>query len=151
MNKDFSTRVAAIITSYGEGVKAGMPDRDIWTRLESASGQPVTLVNFFKLRAEAVYSPDFPGGDANVDGQTAFNRYAAVSMPTLVKVGGQFLAAAPFGGTFVGESEDWDIVAIGTYPDAEALLSLYETPEYQQAYAHRNAACITQRVSLLMG
>lgn len=150
--QNFATRVEAVIEAYGACAEAGMPSRDMWARLgEIAPDQPVTLVNFFKMRDRAAYPAGFSEDDTDVNGSTAFNRYAAVSMPTLENVGGRFLVVAPFGGTFIGETEDWDLVAVGTYPRPSAIVSLFEAPEYERAYVHRKAACASQRVSLLIG
>ncbi len=150
--QDFTSRIKAILKAYDAGAEVGVPSGDMWSRIEQLSpDQPVTLVNFFKMRDRAVYPAEYSRDETDVDGSTAFNRYAAVSMPALEKVGGRFLIVAPFGGSFIGEYEDWDLVAIGTYPEASAVLALFEMPDYQQAYVHRIAACASQRVSLLIG
>lgn len=148
----FISRAKRIMDAYGTGADAGMPSRETWIRLgEMPHDQAVTLVNFFKMRERAIYPVEFGDGNANVDGQTAFDRYASVSMPSLQKAGGRFLFVAPFGGTFIGAREDWDLVAIGTYPGPNAVLALFEDPNYHQAYVHRIAACAEQRVSLCVG
>ncbi|MEO1137868.1 MAG: DUF1330 domain-containing protein [Pseudomonadota bacterium] len=138
-------RIDAIRESYGHS--PGYPTREAWHQLAACpEDTPVTLVNFFKLHAQAVY----PDG-TKTTGQTAFDRYAAVSMPSLAKVGGHFLLVAPFGNSFVGPKEQWDLVAIGTYPNPDALLRLFELETYRACYAHRVAACADQRVSLCLG
>jgi len=150
--KSFGSRITAIIQAYGAGPEVGMPSRDTWARLaEISPDQPVTLVNFFKMRDRAYYPAAFVDDDVDVDGETAFNRYASVSMPSLEKVGGRFLLVSPFGETFIGSIENWDLVAVGAYPGPGSIISLFELPEYRQAYVHRTAACATQRVSLCMG
>lgn len=150
--RSFASRAAGIIKAYGAGSEFGMPSKESWTRLgEIASDQPVTLVNFFKMHERAAYPTDFSEDDAEVDGQTAFARYAAVSMSTLEKVGGRFLLVAPFSETFIGGAEDWDLVAVGAYPGPGAILSLFESPAYRRAYVHRCAARASQRVSLCIG
>jgi len=151
-DKTVAARIAAITEAYGTGPEAGMPNEDSWARLAAMPpDQPVTLVNFFKLRARAAYPADAHADETDVDGETAFNRYASVSMPALEEAGGRFLLVAPFGETFIGSSEDWDLVAIGTYPGPAALFALFEQPQYRSAYVHRLAACAAQRVSLCMG
>ena len=70
-------------------------------------------------------------------------------MPTMERVGGRFLHVGPFEGLFLGGgdvAEDWDLVAIGSYPDIAALLALYSDPGYRAAFPHRTAACARQKV-----
>lgn len=134
------------------GSQAGLPTEETWQTLaECPADQPVTLVNFFKMRDRAAYPAGYIGEDTDITGEEAFQRYASVSMPSLEKVGGRFLLVAPFGKTFIGSEEDWDLVAIGTYPNPGALLALFELEEYQAAYIHRDAACANQQVSLCLG
>lgn len=143
-------RIKAIAAAYGTG--PGVPDAGIWDKIaEIPENQPVTLVNFFKMRATAEYPTGAEESATEVAGSTAFDRYAATSVPTVDKVGGKFLALGPFGGAVIGGAEDWDLVAIGTYPDTNALLALFEDEDYQKAYPHRTAACAAQRVSLMLG
>ncbi|CUH99636.1 DUF1330 domain-containing protein [Leisingera aquaemixtae] len=144
-------RIESILANWGaEG--SGQPGEDAWKALAKCpNNQPVTLVNFFKMRDSALYPKDFAAAQSNISGQEAFQRYAAVSMPSLEKVGGKFLLVAPFGKTFIGTAEEWDLVAIGSYPNPSALLSLFELEAYREAYIHRIAACSDQKVSLCLG
>ncbi|MCI4663412.1 MAG: DUF1330 domain-containing protein [Neomegalonema sp.] len=149
--QDFELRVARIIEIYGEGDNAGAPSQAGWRALGALpAAQPVTLVNFFKLREHAFYS-DRSGAERVISGQAAFDRYAEVSMPSLAKVGGRFLLVAPFAAAFVGADLAWDLVAIGAYPQPSAVLDLFERPEYAEVFRHRTAACAAQRVSICAG
>jgi len=144
-------RVNDILASWGSDAN-GLPTERAWQALaHCASDQPVTLVNFFKMREHAAYPKSYAGGDTEITGNEAFQRYANVSMPSLEKVGGRFLLVAPFGETFIGAEEDWDLVAIGSYPNPSTLLALFELEEYREAYLHRMAACADQKVSLCFG
>ncbi|MGB0660980.1 MAG: DUF1330 domain-containing protein [Mangrovicoccus sp.] len=147
-----AARIEAILGKWGdEGV--GLPNKAAWAELiDLPEDQPVTLVNFFKMRGIAAYpAGSDPADAAAVSGQDAFQRYAAVSMPSLEKIGGRFLLVAPFGASFIGGEEDWDLVAIGTYPNPEALLALFELDDYRAAYPHRIAACQAQKTTLCLG
>lgn len=137
-------RLAQLAAAYGQGGNGHAPTASQWEALASRPAEaPVTLVNFFKLRNEALY-PD--GVEATAcSGQEAFARYAAVSAPGLEKVGGKFLLLAPFEASLIGEAEDWDFVAIGAYPNAAAVFELFELPDYQTAFVHRVAACTRQK------
>ena len=144
-------RIENILAAWGTG-RSGLPSEDTWNALAQCNeDQPITLVNFFKMRKTASYSMDRAAAEGSVSGEEAFQRYAAVSMPSLEQVGGTFLLVAPFGRTFVGASQDWDLVAIGSYPNPGALLSLFELDSYREAYVHRIAACSDQQVSLCLG
>jgi len=109
--------------------------------LSGPMGAPITLVNFFKLRTQA----------GQGTGMQEMMSYAAVSGPTLEKVGGRFVLTGPFEGTFMGEDEDWDLVAIASYPNREALIALHEDAAYRQAWAHRVAGVARQRVMMALG
>lgn len=138
-------RVERLIKDYGKGTDGSSPTLKQWHMLLALpASEPVSLINFFKMRERAQY----PRGSsaAPCSGEEAFQRYASVSGGALEQVGGQFLLVSPFKGGFVGQSEDWDLIAIGTYPNTDKVLSLFENTEYQQAYIHRTAACARQTV-----
>ena len=144
--------IGRLIAWYGDGADGSSPTADQWRHvLERPANSPLTLVNFFKLRERAVYAQDFPNVETACSGRAAFDRYAAVSMPTLEKVGGRFLLVAPFEGMVVGDYEDWDLVAVGAYPNGDALLALFEDADYRACFAHRTAACERQKVFLCDG
>jgi uncharacterized protein (DUF1330 family) len=131
--RDVERRVDELAAWYGDGG----PTRPQWQRVVSGpAGSPVTLINFFKLRPT---------------GMEAMMRYAAVSGPALERAGGRFLLSGPFESTLMGEDEDWDIVAIGSYPDRAALLALFADEAYRAAWADRAAAVARQRVLIAAG
>ncbi|RBW63341.1 hypothetical protein [Ruegeria sp. A3M17] len=109
------------------------------------------MEDFFKMRDIASYPVGLAMGEVGISGDDAFQRYAAVSMPSLEKVGGRFLLVAPFSTMFIGVAEDWDLVAIGSNLNADALLSLFDLKDYRETYYHRTAACRDQKVSLRIG
>jgi uncharacterized protein (DUF1330 family) len=131
---------------YGDGQDGSAPTAAQWQAILSRNPQqPLTLVNFFKMRDQGIYEEPAD----TVSGQVAFGRYSAVSMPAMTRAGGSFLLAAPFAGTFLGENEDWDFVAVGAYPNLQSFLDLYQNPDYQAAYRHRTAACARQKVLIV--
>jgi len=138
-----AARAAELAGWYG--ASAG-PTAAQWRRvLSGAEGTPITLINFFKLRPMAA------DPDGAISGMEAMLRYAAVSGPTLAKVGGRFLLTGAFETTLIGEDEDWDLVAIGAYPNRAALLALFDDDAYRAAWAHRVAAIARQRVVIAAG
>ena len=145
-------RLNSLIEWYGDGRDGSCPTEQQWQRiLERPADSPVTLVNLFKLREHAEYAPDCEVGEKGASGQDAFNSYAAVSMPTMERAGGRFLFVGPYEGMFLGDEEQWDLVAIGSYPDVGSFLALYTDPEYRAAFAHRTAACARQKVMICTG
>jgi len=128
---------------YGPGIDGSSPTEHQWTQILARDpDKPVTLINFFKLRKKADYSEE----EADTSGQEAFASYASVSVPAMERAGGSFLYVGPFQGMFLGEAEDWDLVAIGAYPDLKALTALYSDETYRSAFHHRTAACERQKV-----
>lgn len=128
---------------YGPGLAGSSPNQAQWTRILSRpADKPVTLINFFKLRDSALY----PDGSDAVTGQEAFSSYASVSVPTMERVGGTFLFVGPYQGTFLGDDEDWDLTAIGSYPNLGAFIALYSDEAYRSVFHHRTAACERQKV-----
>jgi len=148
-NQITESRVDQLVTWYGDGANGGSPTRSQWQHIVSRpADSPVTLLNFFKLHSLAHY-PDRK--EPQGTGESAFENYATVSMPTLEKVGGKFLLVAPYEDMFIGENEDWDLIAIGSYPNSAALLALFEDAGYRAAYPHRTAACARQKVAVCSG
>ncbi len=141
VNQDLQQKIEQFREWYGD---AG-PSRTQWERvLSRPADKALTLVNFFKFRAKAGYPAN--SGQAEASGNEAFQRYARVSMPAMQAAGGKFLHVGPFAGSFTGQDEDWDLVAIGAYPDLESFLNLYTNEKYRAAFAHRSAACEREKV-----
>ena len=125
---------------YGEAMA---PTLEQWQRvLSGPDDTPVTLVNFFKLREET---------EEGVSGLESLMRYAAVSEPTLEKVGGRFLLRGRFETAFMGLEEDWDLIIVASYPDRAALIALHSDEGYRAAWPHRVAAVERQRVAIAAG
>lgn len=143
------SRIEQFCEWYGDGMDGASPTRAQWIEvLKREPEAPIVLINFFKLRPQAEYGADHDGAADAGSGQDAFDRYAAVSMPTMHRLGGEFLHVGPEAGTFIGTDEAWDMVAIGRYPNLEAFTSLYADPAYREAFRHRTAACARQQVVL---
>ncbi|WP_310621681.1 DUF1330 domain-containing protein [Flexibacterium corallicola] len=137
-------RIETLLQHYGDGTKGDAPTRTQWEKiLERGQDAPITLINFFKFYETARYAGD---SELTGSGKEAFERYASVSGPALQRAGGKFLLVAPFEHMFAGEEEDWDVIAIGSYPGTTALLDLFEDKAYQGCFFHRTAACAKQKV-----
>lgn len=144
---DTDQRLRRLVEWYGDGSTGAAPTPTQWHRLlDHPSDAPITLLNFFKI-ADVARGPDgAPAGAEPGSGQAAFARYSSVSVPTLERVGGRFLLLGQAGGELVGDEDDWDVIAVGSYPNPAAALALFEDPEYRAAYPYRVAACERQKV-----
>ncbi len=141
---DVNAVATQLVKTYGE---TGAPNLEQWTQaLQLPDNQPIKLINFFKFAKHASY----PDG-RRATGEEAFGAYAAVSGACLERAGGRFVFMGGSGGVFVGESEDWDLIVVGEYPDKQALLALFQDEEYAHIYPHRVAGCEAQRVLICIG
>lgn len=149
VNSQIDESVQQLCAWYGDGHDGSSPKADQWRLiLERPANQPITLINFFKFRSIAEYPQDNHQISENISGQDAFNQYASISIPTMERVGGRFLLVGPYEGVFLGQDEDWDLVAIGSYPNLESFMGLHTDLDYRNAYCHRKAACEHQKVIL---
>lgn len=137
--------VAELMATYGEG--PNYPTRDQWQRLlDGNMDQPLTVVNFFKLREIA----DTNIIEEEMSGEEAFAKYAETSVPKVAEVGGHFILRGGVEGGFVGENtEGWHIIAIGQYPKRENFLQLLSDEDYKKAFQYRQAAIDDQHVYLV--
>ncbi|MEM1253355.1 MAG: DUF1330 domain-containing protein [Cyanobacteria bacterium P01_H01_bin.21] len=128
---------------YGDGKDGNCPTAEQWKRvLTQPVDKSITLVNFFKIRPTAIYDSNEQG----VTGEEAFSRYSSVSLPAVEQAGGRFLFVGSYQGAFVGTDEDWDVIAVGVYPNLDALIALHTNEAYRECYHHRTAACERQKV-----
>ncbi|MEQ8815109.1 MAG: DUF1330 domain-containing protein [Thalassobaculum sp.] len=152
VNPETETQVEQLRGWYGDGRDGTCPTSDQWRGvLERSPASPITLINFFKLRPVADYPDNSAEASNGLSGQAAFDRYAEVSVPAMQRAGGRFLLVGPFEGSFLGTPEDWDLVAVGSYPNTRAFLALYTDPDYRAAFRHRTAACARQKVMVCSG
>ncbi len=136
-----------LLDAYGDGSDGTAPTQEQWRRiLERDPEIGFSLVNFFKFRETADYGDT---STTEASGSEAFQRYADVSMPSMHKAGGEFLAVAPFAGNLLGSEQDWDLIAIGQYPNLAAFTALYTDPAYVEAFKHRTAAVASQAVMVM--
>jgi uncharacterized protein (DUF1330 family) len=131
-----------LISMYGAG--KNYPTRSQWQRLiDGDMSQPLTVVNFFKLRevADSILIQE------TMSGEQAFAKYAETSVPKVSEVGGHFALRGVVEGDFIGEElENWHIIAIGHYPRRENFLSLLADQDYKKAFKYRQAAVENQNV-----
>ncbi|HKP89580.1 MAG TPA: DUF1330 domain-containing protein [Thermoleophilaceae bacterium] len=102
---------------------------------------PLVMLNLNRYRERAAYTDAPPGGgSADVSGREAYERYGAVALDVLRRVGGDVLWQAFATLTVIGDDgERWDEVIAVRYPSAQAFLDLALDPEIGAALAHRDA------------
>ena len=102
---------------------------------------PLVMLNLHRYRERAAYVDEPPGGGSpDVSGREAYERYGAVALEVLTRVGGDVMWQAYASLTVIGEdAERWDEVIAVRYPSAQAFLDLALDPEIGAALAHRDA------------
>jgi uncharacterized protein (DUF1330 family) len=102
---------------------------------------PLVMLNLNRYRERAAYAGAPPGGgSADVSGREAYERYGAVALDVLTRVGGEVLWQAYATLTVIGDDgERWDEVIAVRYPSSQAFLDLALDPEIGAALAHRDA------------
>ncbi len=102
----------------------------------------IHMLNLVRLRAQAAY-PD--GRQAT--GLDAYRAYGRETAPILKRLGGRQFWIGKFELTLIGPAdEEWDLVFIAEYPNAEAFIAMLRDPEYRLAVLHRQAAVEDSRL-----
>jgi len=83
--------------------------------------QPVVMVNLLKFKDAAEYQ-----------------KYGVGVSKILGEIGAEMLFSGQCQNTLIGGAE-WDAVALVRYPNAQALIKMAQSPEYQKIHAHRDA------------
>lgn len=98
---------------------------------------PFMMLNLLKFKDNAEYDD---GSDSELTGQEAYQRYGAVAVQCIAKVGGRAIFSGEVTGLLLGEiEENWDMVALVEYPSLEAFQRMMGLPEFQAASRHRTA------------
>ena len=105
--------------------------------IAGAADRPVHMVNLLKFRERAEY-PD--GADADLSGREAYMRYGGPMMELVHKAGGKLQFSGDVTDILVGEvEENWDMVAIMTYPSEAVMAEITQSPEFAAISGHRKA------------
>jgi uncharacterized protein (DUF1330 family) len=121
------------------------PTREQIDSLSAIAGSehdgPLVMLNLNRYRERAAYADAPPGdGSPDVSGREAYERYGAVALDVLQRVGGNVLWQAFASLTVIGDdNERWDEVIAVRYPSAHAFLDLALAPEIGEALVHRDA------------
>lgn len=105
---------------------------------------PVGMLNLLKFREVATY--DDPN-EPQRSGAEAYMLYGAAAQKRLEELGGGILFMSGADRTIVGgRLDEWDMVAIATYPRARDFPKLIESEEYVEALKHRTAGLLRTQV-----
>lgn len=91
----------------------------------------VVMVNLLKFK-EASGSGDGAGSDA-------YSRYGNAVRTMITERGGTIVWIGQPRHVFIGDPDtnDWDAVAVVSYPSRQAFIDMVSTPAYAQAHTHR--------------
>jgi uncharacterized protein (DUF1330 family) len=91
----------------------------------------VVMVNLLKFARS--------GASTDETGQEAYGRYGDAVRSMIEERGGTLLWAGEARHVFIGDPDanDWDAVALVSYPSRQAFLDMVSTPEYEDAHEHR--------------
>ena len=72
-------------------------------------------------------------------GMLEYATYGAVARKLIEEVGGRVLYSGRVDQLLVGETEDWDMIALVEYPNRKAFLGMVSRSDYLEAAEHRTA------------
>ena len=72
-------------------------------------------------------------------GALEYATYSGLARQIIEDVGGRVVYAGRVDQLLVGETGDWDMIALVKYPNRKAFLEMVSRPDYVQAAEHREA------------
>ncbi len=101
--------------------------------LKSGNDGEVVMLNLLKFKARA------EGADGS--GRDAYLRYGDAVQQMIEARGGTLLWQGRADHVFIGDvdANEWDAVALVSYPNRQSFVDMVSTPEYEQAHEHREA------------
>lgn len=114
-------------------------DKQLAQMKEQDQVTPFDMVNLLKYRDTAQYASSVD--DKTVcTGREAYNEYAKIVLPMILRLGGSLVYRGRCDHLFVGtEGQDYDEVIVVRYPSRKAYLTMFNSLEYQNAIKHRKA------------
>ncbi|MCH8066639.1 MAG: DUF1330 domain-containing protein [Chloroflexi bacterium] len=102
------------------------PDKlESFTAAAEQDEGPVVMLNLLKFKE---------GG-----GALAYATYGNLARTIIEEVGGRVLYSGRVDQILVGETGDWDAIALVEYPNRKTFLEMVSRPDYLQAAEHREA------------
>jgi hypothetical protein len=118
-------------------VRYGKIDLDYAARLATTppdEDRPVWMVNLMKYRAVADYAD---GRDTTISGQEADDLYAPLG--PLAAVGAQIVFLATVDTQLLGDTPQWDRVAVVQYPTGRSFIEMQERDDFRELHVHKDA------------
>lgn len=110
---------------------------------ETGPDGPIFMINLLKFKDKAEYQD---GRETDLTGRQAYQLYGAGVAGLLPEFGGRIFFMADTTFLSLGQVEElWDEVAIGAYPDRNALWRMSNSAEWQALAVHREAGLAGQR------
>jgi uncharacterized protein (DUF1330 family) len=101
--------------------------------LQSDNDGEVVMLNLLRFKARA------EGEEGS--GRDAYLRYGDDVKTMIEARGGTLLWQGSADHVFIGDvaANEWDAVALVSYPNRKSFIEMVSTPEYEQAHEHREA------------
>jgi uncharacterized protein (DUF1330 family) len=99
---------------------------------ETHTGE-VVMLNLLKYRSS--------GDDGGRSGAESYARYASQAVRMVEERGGRLVWLGRPDQVLIGdvEADDWDAVALVSYPSRAAFIDMVSQPDYQKAHEHRES------------
>lgn len=110
------------------------PNPDQFTAyVQGDNSGEVVMLNLLKFKARAE-------GESG-SGRDAYGRYGDTVKKMIEDRGGTLLWQGRPDHVFIGDvdANEWDAVALVSYPSRQSFIEMVSTPEYEQAHEHREA------------
>ncbi len=116
----------------------GRIDREYAMRLattDPADDGPIWMVNLMRYHEVAQYGDG--GGTDAISGREADDRYAPLDV--LADIGAAPVFVADVDAQLLGDSPQWDRVAVVKYPTRRSFIEMQARPDFQEKHVHKEA------------
>jgi len=123
----------------------GQIDRDYGMRLATTPPDqdgPIWMINLMKYRERADYAD---GSEHSISGREADDLYAPLDV--LADIGAEVVFVADVDQQLLGDSPQWDRVAIVKYPTRRSFIEMQSRPDFQRKHVHKDAGMETTIVA----
>jgi hypothetical protein len=113
-------------------------------------GQPVLMLNLLEFRESASYPAEM--SEPERSGYEAYMIYGTATSGLIGSVGGHIVNQAHGGSSFIGtHADNWDMLALVSYPTIAGFLKMLAMPEYRRWLPHRTAGLKRTRLICFNG
>ncbi|HUE07571.1 MAG TPA: DUF1330 domain-containing protein [Acidimicrobiales bacterium] len=115
------------------------PTREQFTEFAHGRSEgEVVMINLLHF-AETDAEPDAGAGSKATTGASAYRDYSDQVVKMVESRGGKVIWTGRPENVLIGDSEadDWDLVALVSYPSRAAFIDMVTSPKYEEAHTHR--------------